>query len=77
MRNTAFFEAGTTAFLWEVPAYSVVLSKARGENWTWVLLLVLLIDELLFSPRVPAAALPAQCWEVTLLLSPAVLCPAV
>lgn len=52
-----FFGAGTTAFLWEVPAGNVILSKVRGENWTQVLLLVWLIDELLFSPGVPAAAL--------------------
>lgn len=45
-----FFEVGTTAFLCEVPADSVVLSKARGENWPLVLLMVWLIDVLLFSP---------------------------
>lgn len=51
-RNAGFFEAGTTAFLWEGPVDSMVLSKAGGENWPWVWL----IDEL-FSPGVPALLL--------------------
>lgn len=80
--STDFFEAGTTAFPWELPAHSMVLSKAREENWTLVLPLVRLIDELLFSQGVPTAALLLPSPACSMLggdSAPfsAVLCPAV
>lgn len=52
-----FFEVGTTAFHWEVPADSVVPNRVRGESWPLLLPMVWLIDVLPF-PQAAALLLP-------------------